>query len=337
MVRIAINGCGRIGRCIIRALFESGLDNNINLVAVNDLADIKLNSHLMQFDSSHGVFNKTVENHIDRLIIGETNIRYFCERDPAALPWGELNIDIVLECSGAFKQRGAIDQHLCAGAKKVLVGHPLPEADFTAVFGVNHEKITQNHKVVSNASCTTNCLAPMVKVLHEALTIKQGNMTTVHAYTNDQSLVDKAPGDFYRSRSATQSIIPTRTGAASAVGLVIPELAGKLNGMALRVPTPNVSIVDLHCVVNEVITDKALNKLFVDAVETFPKGVMDTNALPLVSIDFNHNLFSCVVDTQHSNVLNDQIKVMAWYDNEWGFANRMLDILQHMHKVGYPA
>lgn len=335
MIRVAINGYGRIGRCVLRAIHEQQLAKFIDVVAINDLADYSLLAHLTRFDSTHGAFHGRVEHQEDLLSINDKAIRLCSERDPTKLPWGQLGVDIVLECSGKFKTRDQLNAHLEAGAKKVLVSQPAENVDTTVVYGVNHQIIRSSDRVVSNASCTTNCLAPVAQVLHEAFGIVQGAMTTIHAYTNDQNLIDKAPGDMYRSRSATQSMIPTRTGAAAAVGKVLPELDGRLSGMAVRVPTINVSMIDLHAVVESNVSVDAIHEAIEEATNNHLKGVLAINHLPLVSVDFNHNPHSSIFDSNHTAVSGQQIKVMSWYDNEWGFSNRMLDVIKVMHSAGY--
>ncbi len=325
-MRIGINGYGRIGRCIVRAIFELGLDDEFEIVAINDLADPDLLCHLTRVDSTHGRFQTPVSRESDSLIIGKQKIRLLQNADPATLPWRELGVDLVLECTGKMKSRERNEQHLAAGAPRVLASHPVSDADKTVVFGVNHAELNADHRIISNASCTTNCLAPVAKVLHDHLGIRQGIMTTIHAYTNDQQLLDKAPGDIYRVRSATQSMIPTRTGAAAAVGQVLPELDGKLTGMAIRVPTPNVSLVDFHCEVLRDTSRDEINRLMREAAEGPLKNVLVYNDEPMVSIDFNHHPASSIFDANHTTVLNRQVRVMSWYDNEWGFAVRMLDV-----------
>lgn len=329
-MRIGINGYGRIGRCIVRAIFELGLDDEFEIVAINDLADPDLLCHLTRVDSTHGRFHTPVSREGDSLTIGKQKIRLLQNADPATLPWRDLGVDLVLECTGKMKSRDQNEKHLIAGAPRVLASHPVSDADKTVVFGVNHSELNSDHRIVSNASCTTNCLAPIAKVLNDHLGIKQGIMTTIHAYTNDQQLLDKAPGDIYRVRSATQSMIPTRTGAANAVGQVLPELKGKLTGMAIRVPTPNVSLVDFHCEVLRDTSEAEINHLMREAAEGTLKDILVYNDEPMVSIDFNHHPASSIFDANHTTVLNRQIRVMSWYDNEWGFAVRMLDVARAM-------
>lgn len=326
MLRIAINGYGRIGRNILRALFERGLHTKLQIVAINDLGDAKILAHLTRFDSTFGRFADNVELSGEYLKVGQQSIRLFSQANPALLPWQELGIDVVLECTGRMKQRHQAEQHLAAGAGHVLLAHPLDSADLTVVYGVNHN-LLGSQQIVSNASCTTNCLAPLAKVLHESVGIAQGMMTTVHAYTNDQSLLDKSHADPYRARAAAHSIIPTSTGAAKAIGLVIPELAGRLDGMAVRVPTQNVSLVDLSFIAERDTNCEEINHILRTGAEQLAQGVMECNEQPLVSCDFNGYPVSCVADLSQTRAQGKLVKVLAWYDNEWAFANRMLDVL----------
>ncbi|WP_375737948.1 type I glyceraldehyde-3-phosphate dehydrogenase [Pseudomonas boanensis] len=326
MLRIALNGYGRIGRALVRALFERGLDQRLRIEAINDLDDFDSRAHLTRFDSTFGRFPGHVALHDDHLQINGQTIRLLRERDPVNLPWDQLGVDLVLECSGKMKVRGQVEQHLTAGAPRVLLSHPLDSADLTVVYGVNHE-LLGNQQIVSNASCTTNCLAPLAMVLHQAVGIRSGLVTTVHAYTNDQSLLDRSHNDLYRARAATLSMIPTSTGAAKTIGLVLPDLAGRLDGLAIRVPTPNVSLLDLTVVAGLPVSREALNALIETGARELPAGVMECNALPLVSRDFNGYPVSCVVDLNHTRVQGELVKVLAWYDNEWAFANRMLDVV----------
>lgn len=325
-IRVAINGYGRIGRCILRSIFEYGRQKEFEVVAINDVSGIKITSHLTRYDSTHGIFGSTVETDGDMLLVDGHPIRIIGERDPKNLPWQSLDIDLVLECTGRFTQREHAALHLEAGAKKVLISAPGKDADATIVYGVNHTQLKKEHRIVSNASCTTNCLAPVVKPLHEGIGIVSGLVNTIHAYTNDQMLLDGRHEDLRRARSATQSIIPTKTGAAAAVGLVLPELAGKLDGFAMRVPTPNVSVVDLTFIAQRTTSVQEVNDL-VQAQESF---VLNINHEPLVSCDFNHNPASAIFDVSQTKVLNNLVKVVAWYDNEWGFSNRMLDTGSYM-------
>ena len=326
MLRIAINGYGRIGRNILRTLFERGLHTKLQIVAINDLGDAKILTHLTRFDSTFGRFAHSVELNGENLKVGNQSIRLLSQPDPTLLPWQELGIDVVLECTGKMKQRQQVEQHLTAGARRVLLAHPLDSADLTVVYGVNHH-LLGSQQIVSNASCTTNCLAPLAKVLHEAVGIAQGMMTTVHAYTNDQSLLDKSHADPYRARAAAHSIIPTSTGAAKAIGLVIPELAGRLDGMAVRVPTQNVSLVDLSFIAERDTNCEEINHILRTGAEQLAQGVMECNEQPLVSCDFNGYPVSCVADLSQTRAQGKLVKVLAWYDNEWAFANRMLDVL----------
>ncbi|MCF7201424.1 type I glyceraldehyde-3-phosphate dehydrogenase [Pseudomonas oligotrophica] len=327
MLRIAINGYGRIGRCVLRALFERELETRIHVEVINDLSDAATLGHLTRFDSTFGRFQGQVDVREDMLQVRGQSIRLLRERDPARLPWKELDVDVVLECSGVFKTREQVDQHLQAGARRVLASHPLEGADLTVVYGVNHQRLG-DQRVVSNASCTTNCLAPLAKVLHEAVGIRQGLLNTVHSYTNDQNLLDKPHRDLYRARAAALSMIPSTTGAAKAIGLVLPELAGRLDGLSVRVPTPNVSLVDLTFVAERAPgSAEAINQVLIEGARRLPAGVMECNALPLVSSDFNGYPLSCVADLSHTRVQDELVKVLAWYDNEWGFSNRMLDVL----------
>ncbi|WP_417779358.1 type I glyceraldehyde-3-phosphate dehydrogenase [Stutzerimonas xanthomarina] len=330
MLRVAINGYGRIGRAVLRALFERNLENQIHIEAINDLSERSAMAHLTRFDTTFGRFHGQVDLHDDVMQIRGQSIRLLQERDPTQLPWKQLGVDVVLECSGKFKKRDLIDQHLQAGAARVFASHPLDGADLTVVYGVNHELLDSSHRVISNASCTTNCLAPLAKVLHEAVGIRQGLLNTVHSYTNDQSLLDKAHKDLYRARAAAESMIPSTTGAAKAIGLVLPELAGRLDGLAVRVPTPNVSLVDLTFTAERAPGSvEAINQILREGAQKMPLGVMECNDLPLVSRDFFGHPTSCVADLSHTRVQGDLIKVLAWYDNEWAFSNRMLDVLLH--------
>ena len=326
MINIAINGFGRIGRNILRAFYERpDLRERIHIIAVNDLGDISINAHLLKYDTVHGRFNYevgTVDNYLD---IEQDRIHWFSEKDPSQLPWAELDIDIVYECTGVFTSRKAAATHLKSGARQVLISAPGENADATIVFGTNHHTLSASHKIVSNASCTTNCLAPLVQPLHEKLVLKEGFMTTVHAYTNDQQLSDVYHADVYRARSATQSMIPTKTGAAKAIGLVIPDLVGKLNGLAIRIPTINVSLVDLTFNAGRDTNVDEVNQIMQTAAAADQNGVLDYCVEPLVSTDFNHCSYSCTFDAAQTSVNGSLVKVMAWYDNEWGFSNRMLD------------
>ncbi len=329
MLRIAINGYGRIGRAVVRALFERGLQDRVQVVAINDLSDHKTLVHLTRFDSTFGRFPEPVELDGESMVVRGQAIRLLAERDANQLPWKELGVDVVLECTGKFKKRALIEQHLQAGAGRVFASHPLDGGDLTVVYGVNHQ-LLGDQRVVSNASCTTNCLAPLAKVLHEAVGIRQGLLNTVHSYTNDQNLLDKAHSDLYRARAAALSMIPSTTGAAKAIGLVLPELAGRLDGLSVRVPTPNVSLVDLTFIAeNAPESVEAINQILREGAQKMPAGVMECNEEALVSCDFNGYPASCVADLSQTRVQGELVKVMAWYDNEWGFSNRMLDVLLH--------
>jgi glyceraldehyde 3-phosphate dehydrogenase len=333
MLRIAINGYGRIGRAVVRALFQRGLQERIQIVAINDLSPHKTLAHLTRFDSTFGRFPETVGLEGDSMLIGGQSIRLLAEADATRLPWRDLGVDVVLECTGKFKQRVLIEQHLQAGAARVFASHPLDGADLTVVYGVNHQLLA-GQQVISNASCTTNCLAPLAKVLHESVGIRQGLLNTIHSYTNDQNLLDKAHKDLYRARAAALSMIPSTTGAAKAIGLVLPELAGRLDGLAVRVPTPNVSLVDLTFTAERPPASvEALNQILREGAQQMPAGVMECNEEALVSCDFNGYPVSCVADLSQTRVQGELIKVLAWYDNEWGFSNRMLDVLMRWHNI----
>ena len=332
MLRIAISGYGRIGRCLVWALHERGLADQIEVVAINDLADFDVLAHLTRFDSTHGRQDIAVRRDGDTLHLGNWQARLLSEKDPSRQPWSDLGVDVVLECAGKLKTRDRLTGHLDAGAQRVLASYPVADADLTTVYGVNHTQLNANHRIVSNASCTTNCLAPVVQVLDQAFGFEQGQMTTIHAYTNDQNLIDKAHNDLYRARAAAVSMIPTKTGAAKAVGLVLPHLKGKLDGMAIRVPTLNVSMVDLHCLLKQDVSVDEINQALRDAAEGALKDILAVNELPLVSVDFNHQPASSIVDLAQTRAMGRQVKVMSWYDNEWGFTNRMIDVLLHMQQ-----
>jgi glyceraldehyde 3-phosphate dehydrogenase len=332
-VKVAINGFGRIGRNIVRAIYESGR-KDIDVVAINDLGPVETNAHLLRYDSVHGRFPSEVTVEGDTIKVGDDSFKVFAERDPAKLPWGELGVDIVLECTGIFTSKDKASAHLTAGAKRVLVSAPADGADLTVVYGVNHDKLTSDHVVVSNASCTTNCLAPVAKVLNDAFGIEKGFMTTVHAYTGDQPTLDTMHKDLYRARAAALSMIPTSTGAAKAVGLVLPELKGKLDGVAIRVPTPNVSVVDFKFVPTKKVTVDEVNAALVAAADGALKGVLAYTKEPLVSIDLNHDAHSSTFALDQTKVIDgDLVRVMSWYDNEWGFSNRMADTAVAMGKL----
>ncbi|MDB6096703.1 MAG: gapA [Francisellaceae bacterium] len=325
-IRVAINGYGRIGRNILRALYEAKRTHEIQIVAINDLGNVETNAHLTQYDTTHGPFKGSVKTEKDFLIINDDKIKVLAERNPENLPWKELSIDVVLECTGFFATKEKASLHIKAGAKKVLISAPAgKEVDATIVYGINHSILRKEHTVISNASCTTNCLAPIVKPLHQKIGLESGLMTTIHAYTNDQVLTDVYHEDLRRARSATQSMIPTKTGAAAAVGLVMPELDGKLDGFAMRVPTINVSVVDLSFIASRNTTVDEVNNILIEAANNELKNILTINKAPLVSVDFNHNPSSSVFDTTQTKVIGKLVKVLAWYDNEWGFSNRMLD------------
>jgi glyceraldehyde 3-phosphate dehydrogenase len=326
MINIAINGFGRIGRNILRALYERpDVASRLRVVAINDLGTPEINAHLLQFDTTHGRFGATVAVDDGALNINGDRIAVFAERNPENLPWGDLNIDVVFECTGIFTSRDKASAHLRAGARKVLISAPSGDADATVVYGVNQDVLTDEAVIVSNASCTTNCLAPIVAPLHKSVGVENGLMTTVHAYTNDQNLSDVYHSDLYRARSATHSMIPTKTGAAAAIGLVLPELKGRLDGLAVRVPTINVSLVDLTFTASRDTSVEEINEILSAAAKADTYGVLACNTQPLVSADFNHNAYSSNFDANHTRVTGRLVKVLSWYDNEWGFSNRMLD------------
>jgi len=334
-IKVGINGYGRIGRNVLRALYEGGKRSEIEIVAVNDLGDANTNAHLTRRDTSHGPFPGTIEVADGSMIVNGDNIRVLAERDPAKLPWGELGVDVVFESTGFFASKEKSSAHIAGGAKKVVISAPAGlEVDATVVYGVNHDVLKAEHTVISNASCTTNCLAPLAKPLHENIGIKHGLMTTIHAYTNDQVLTDVYHNDLRRARSATMSQIPTSTGAAVAVGLVLPALAGRLDGFSMRVPTINVSTVDLTFVAERETSIEEINEILKNASDGALKGVLAYNDEPLVSIDFNHNPASSIYDAGLTKVMEGTlVKVCAWYDNEWGFSNRMLDTALALHNA----
>jgi glyceraldehyde 3-phosphate dehydrogenase len=325
-IKVAINGYGRIGRNILKALYESGRTDEIQIVAINDLGDAETNAHLTRYDTAHGKFPFSVEVDNGYLVINGDRIKVLAERDPSRLPWKELGVEVVHESTGFFTSKEKAAAHLAAGAKKVIISAPGTGVDNTVVFGVNHDSLKASDQVISNASCTTNCLAPLAKVLHEGVGIEHGLMTTIHAYTNDQVLTDVYHTDLRRARSATMSQIPTKTGAAAAVGLVLPELNGRLDGFSMRVPTINVSVVDLTFVASRATTIEEVNGIVKQAAEGRLKGILAYNTRPLVSVDFNHDPHSSVFDATLTRVMEGtMVKVLSWYDNEWGFSNRMLD------------
>ena len=328
-IRVAINGYGRIGRCILRAIIENQRQNDFNIVAINDLSGIKTTAHFTRYDSTHGRFAYKVETQDNTMLVDGHPIIITGERNPENLPWKDLNIDLVFECTGRFTQREDAALHLQAGAKKVLISAPGQDADATIVYGVNHKILQASDTIVSNASCTTNCLAPVIQPLHQAIGVENGLLNTVHSYTKDQLLLDGSHRDLHRARAAAHSIIPTKTGAAAAVGLVLPELAGKLDGFAMRVPTMNVSAIDLTFIAKRPTTKDEVNQIMRQA----QNDILHVSDEPLVSCDFNHYPASAVFDTTQTKVLNTLVKVIAWYDNEWAFANRMLDTAHYMMNI----
>jgi len=325
-IKVGINGYGRIGRNILRAFYESGR-KDLSIVAVNDLGDAETNAHLTRYDTTHGRFGGEVKVERDSLVVNGDRIRVLAERDPAKLPWGELGVDIVLECTGLFTSKEKASAHLRAGAKKVIISAPGgKDVDATIVYGINHSVLKASHQVISNASCTTNCLVPLVKPLHDRIGVERGLMNTIHAYTNDQVLSDVFHKDLRRARAATMSLIPTKTGAAAAVGLVLPELAGKLDGFSIRVPTLNVSMVDLTFTAARETSREEIDDVMREAADGRLKGILAFNSEPLVSIDFNHDAHSSIYESSLTRVIEGRlVKVCAWYDNEWGFSCRMLD------------
>jgi glyceraldehyde 3-phosphate dehydrogenase (phosphorylating) len=332
-IRVGINGFGRIGRNILRAIYESGR-KDIEVVAANDLGPVETNAHLLRFDSVHGRFPGQVTVKGDSISLGNGSIKITAERDPAKLPWKELGVDIALECTGIFTSKDKAAAHLTAGAKRVLVSAPADGADMTVVFGVNHDKLTSEHKVVSNGSCTTNCLAPVAKVLNDTVGIETGFMTTIHAYTGDQPTLDTMHKDLYRARAAAMSMIPTSTGAAKAIGLVLPELNGKLDGTSIRVPSPNVSVIDLKIVAKKKTDVTEINEAMKRAAEQQLKGILAYTTHPNVSIDFNHDAHSSTFALDQTKVQGGSlVRVLSWYDNEWGFSNRMADTAVAMGKL----
>jgi glyceraldehyde 3-phosphate dehydrogenase len=332
-IRVAINGFGRIGRNVLRAIAETGR-KDIQVVAINDLGPVETNAHLLRFDSVHGRFPGEVKVDGDTIDLGTGKIKVTAIKDPTTLPWKDLGIDIAMECTGIFTAKDKASMHLTAGAKAVLVSAPADGADLTVVFGVNHDKLTKEHKVVSNASCTTNCLAPVAKVLNDAIGIDKGFMTTIHSYTGDQPTLDTLHKDLYRARAAALSMIPTTTGAAKAVGLVLPELKGRLDGVSIRVPTPNVSVIDFKFIAKKSTTKEEINEAIKRAAEQQLKGILGYTLQPNVSSDFNHDPHSSVFHMDQTKVMDGTlVRVMSWYDNEWGFSNRMADTAVAMGKV----
>ena len=332
-LRVGINGFGRIGRNVLRAIAEAGR-TDIEVVGINDLGPVETNAHLMRYDSVHGRFPGEVKVSGDSIDVGFGPIRVTAERDPSKLPWKDLGVDIALECTGIFTAKEKASAHLAAGAKRVLVSAPASGADLTVVFGVNHDKLTADHKVVSNASCTTNCLAPVAKVINDVVGIDKGFMTTIHAYTGDQPTLDTLHKDLYRARAAAMSMIPTSTGAAKAVGLVLPELQGKLDGVSIRVPTPNVSVIDLKVVTKRATSIEEINEAMTRASQQKLKDILAVTAAPNVSIDFNHDAHSATFALEQTKVMDGTfVRILAWYDNEWGFSNRMADTAVAMGKL----
>lgn len=335
-IKVGINGYGRIGRNVLRAFYEGRRREEISIVAINDLGDAATNAHLTRYDSVHGRFGQAVSVDGDHLVVGTDRIRVLSERDPARLPWGELGVDVVLECTGLFTSKASAGAHIAGGARKVVISAPgESDVDATIVFGVNHDVLRSSHSVISNASCTTNCLAPLVQPLHQAIGVEHGIMTTVHAYTNDQVLTDVYHKDLRRARSATQSMIPTKTGAAAAVGLVLPELNGRLDGFAVRVPVINVSLVDLTFTAARETTKSEIDSILRAAAAGPLAGILAVNDEPLVSMDFNHDPHSSIYESALTKVQDGRlVKVLAWYDNEWGFSNRMLDTTVALMRAG---
>ena len=336
-MKIAINGFGRIGKNITRHLIDAGYlagqGGDLELVAINDLGDIKSNAHLLKYDSIHGLITNNVSYNDNEILVDNASVKFFSERDPSKLPWNDLDIDIVFECTGFFTSKEKASSHLTAGAKKVLISAPAQDPDKTIVYGVNHSELQEDDLIISNASCTTNCLAPLAKVINDKFGIKSGLVNTVHASTNDQSLLDVSHSDLYRARAASASIIPSKTGAAKAIGLVIPELDGKLNGMATRVPVLNVSMLDFTF---ETEKDFEINELVSALIQSSKNelyGVLSICDLPLVSSDFNHNPASSIFDTNHIYKIGNQTKILAWYDNEWGFSKRMVELSLHIKQI----
>ena len=333
-IKVAINGYGRIGRNVLRAHYEGGKKHDIQIVAINDLGKPETNAHLTQYDTAHGKFPGTVSVDGDYMVVNGDRIRVLANRNPAELPWGELGVDVVMECTGRFTKREQAAAHLKAGAKRVLISAPATGADLTVVYGVNHDQLKKSHAVVSNASCTTNCLAPVASVLHKIVGIERGYMTTIHSYTGDQRLVDTLHSDMRRARAAATSMIPTTTGAARAVGLVLPQLAGKLDGTAIRVPTQNVSLVDFKFTSKRKTTAEEINAAMTKASKGMLEGVLAVTDEELVSIDFNHNPASSIFDLTQTQVIEERFcRVLSWYDNEWGFSNRMSDTAVKLGKL----
>tara|TARA_A100000164_G_C21942847_1_gene791759 strand:- start:6017 stop:7021 length:1005 start_codon:yes stop_codon:yes gene_type:complete len=333
MVKIGINGFGRIGRLILRALLEN-FKGKIQVVGINDLGSVEANAHLIKYDSTHGILNNDVKTTKEGFQIGDQNIKVFAERDPANLPWGKIGADIVLECTGLFLNKETAGKHLKAGAKKVIISAPAKDVDFTIVQGVNSKKLNKEHNIISNGSCTTNCLAPVAMVLENNFGIEYGYMTTIHSYTGDQKLLDTLHKDLRRARATEGSMIPTSTGAAKAMSLVLPSLKGKLDGTAIRVPTPNVSLIDFTLVTKKDVTADSINDAMTKAAQGELKGILGINNQPLVSKDFNHNSHSSIFDITQTQVIKSKFsRILSWYDNEWGFSNRMCDTAIQIHKL----
>jgi len=333
MVKIGINGFGRIGRLILRALLEN-YKGKIQVVGINDLGSVETNAHLIKYDSTHGILNHDVKTTSDGFQIGDQNIKVFAERDPAKLPWGKIGADVVLECTGFFLDKASAGKHIEAGAKKVIISAPAKEVDFTLVQGVNSKELKKDHNIISNGSCTTNCLAPVAMVLEKTFGITYGYMTTIHSYTGDQKLLDTLHKDLRRARATEGAMIPTSTGAAKAMSLVLPSLKGKLDGTAIRVPTPNVSLIDLTLVTEKEVTPESINDAMSKAAQGELKGILDVNKKPLVSKDFNHNPHSSIFDATQTQVVKGKFsRVLSWYDNEWGFSNRMCDTAIQISKL----
>ena len=334
VLRVGINGFGRIGRLILRAIVESGRDD-VKVVGINDLGSVEMNAHLLKYDSIHGTLDADIDIDEDSMDVGTGPIKVSAERDPANLPWNDLDVDIAFECTGLFTDRKSASKHLDAGAAKVLISAPAKEVDMTVVYGVNHDKLETHHTVVSNASCTTNCLAPVADVLNKAVGIEKGFMTTIHSYTGDQRPLDTLHSDARRARACAVSLIPAGTGAAKAVGLVLPELLGKLDGTAIRVPTPNVSLIDLTFTAGRETTVEEINAAMKEAADGPLNGILDYVTAELVSVDFNHNPASSSFDSTQTEVIEGNfVRVLSWYDNEWGFSNRMPDTALAMHNAG---
>ncbi len=333
MIKVGINGFGRIGRLILRAILEN-FTNKIQVVAINDLGSIETNAHLIKYDSTHGTINESIQTSSDGFEVSNQKIRVFAERDPTNIPWGKIGADIVLECTGIFLDKKSAEKHIKAGAKKVIISAPGKEVDFTIVQGVNSKELKKEHNIVSNGSCTTNCLAPVAMVLEKNFGINYGYMTTIHSYTGDQKLLDTLHKDLRRARSTEGAMIPTSTGAAKAMSLVLPSLKGKLDGTAIRVPTPNVSLIDFTLVTEKEVSTKTINEAMIKAAKDDLKGILDVNDKPLVSKDFNHNASSSIFDLTQTQVIKGKFsRVLSWYDNEWGFSNRMCDTAIQISKL----